>query len=121
MRSKYGAIPTVVDGIRFHSRAESRRYAELKLLEKAGHIEDLVLQPKFPLHARSSTGQVGEAIKALAGTRETKIGEYRGDFSYLDFKRGRVVEDVKGMDTPLSRWKRKHVALQYGVTVEIIR
>lgn len=64
---------------------------------------------------------MGEAIKALAGTRDTKVGDYRGDFSYLDYKRGRIVEDVKGMDTPLSKWKQKHVALQYGITVEIVK
>lgn len=119
--SKYHAQPTIVDGIRFASKAEARRYGELRLLEKAGHIEDLAIQPKFPLHARSSTAQVGEAIKALAGTRDTCVGVYRGDFAYLDCRRGRVVEDVKGMDTPLSKWKRKHVAIQYGLTVEIVK
>lgn len=120
-KSKYHAQPTMVDGVRFASKAEARRYRELKLLVKAGEIEDLELQPRFPLHARSSTGQVGEAIKAIAGTRNTKVGEYRGDFAYLDCRRGRIVEDVKGMDIPLSKWKRKHVALQYGITVEIVK
>lgn len=120
-RSKYHAKPTVIDGIRFASKAEARRYQELKMLEKAGEIDDLELQPSFPLHTASTTGQFGEAIKAAAGTRNTLVGHYRGDFRYLDRKRGRVVEDVKGMDTPMSRWKRKHVALQYGVVVEIVR
>jgi len=120
-RSKYHAIPTTVDGIRFASKAEAKRYGELRILERAGHIEGLECQPVFVLHARSSTGQAVEAIKALAGTRETAVGKYRGDFAYLDYKRGRIVEDVKGMDTPLSKWKRKHVAIQYGITVEIVR
>jgi len=30
---KYGAIPTEVDGIRFASKKEEKRYGELKLLE----------------------------------------------------------------------------------------
>src|SRR3990167_2292221 len=33
---KYGAVPTVVDGIRFASKKEARRYSVLRLLEKAG-------------------------------------------------------------------------------------
>lgn len=39
--SKMGNIQTVVDGIKFDSRREARRYAELKLLLRAGIIKDL--------------------------------------------------------------------------------
>jgi hypothetical protein len=28
-----------------------------------------------------------------------------------------VVEDVKGMRTPMYRWKKKHVEAQYGITI----
>jgi hypothetical protein len=38
-RAKYGAEPTVVDGIRFDSKKEAARYQELKLLAKAGEIQ----------------------------------------------------------------------------------
>jgi hypothetical protein len=52
------------------------------------------------------------------------IGHYRGDFAYLK-KSGdacvRIIEDVKGVDTPLSKWKRKHVQAQYGVTVQVVK
>lgn len=106
--SKYHAVPTVVDGIRFASKAEARRYGELKLAERAGRIADLELQPKFPLHVNGA-----------------RIGEYRGDFAYTEVLEGkpagRVVEDVKGMDLPLSRWKRKHVWAEYGVNVVVVR
>ena len=37
-RHKYNARPTVVDGVRYQSTAEARRYGELKLLERAGKI-----------------------------------------------------------------------------------
>lgn len=86
------------------------------MLEKAGEIWDLELQPKFPLSVPSTTGTVMGAAKALAGTFQGRIGEYRGDFAYHD-KSGRVVEDVKGMKTPLYRWKKKHVEAQYGITI----
>jgi len=103
-RSKYGAVPTVVDGIRFDSKKEARRYQELRLLEKAREIEDLTLQPIF-------------SLKASLGT----VGEYRGDFCYTDLRTGlRVVEDVKGVDTPLSKWKRRHVKAQYGIEVQLV-
>src|SRR5687767_14651384 len=35
-RHKFGARATTVDGIRFASQAEAQRYAELRLLERAG-------------------------------------------------------------------------------------
>lgn len=117
-RSKYHARPTVVDGVRFHSQKEAKRYGELKLLEKAGEVWDLVLQPRFPLVVPMTTGTLMGAVKAMSDQPYTKIGEYRGDFAYKD-RTGRVVEDVKGMDTPMSKWKRKHVSAQYGITVRL--
>lgn len=111
--SKYRAQPTVVDGIRFASQKEARRYGELKLLEKAGEIHGLVLQPAFGLHATATD------------TRRTfQVGWYKADFEYCECRRGAkcertrvVVEDVKGFKTPLYRWKKKHVEAQYRVTI----
>ncbi len=99
--NKYRAIPTTVDGIRFHSKKEARRYTELKLLERAGKIRQLLLQPEFPCHV---PGQ------------EIPIGVYRADFSYFDGYH-QVVEDVKGVKTPLYRWKKKHVQAQYKILI----
>jgi len=114
-RHKYGAKRTTVDGIAFASQKEARRYQELKLLERAGEIHGLTLQPGFPL-----------TVSAVADMRElpTKIGDYRADFIYCACRRGAkcdktrlVVEDVKGFKTPLYRWKKKHVEAQYGITI----
>ena len=103
MRHKYGAKPTTVDGIRFHSMKEARRYQELKLLERAGEIQNLSLQPEFPLHAPD---------------QEKPVGRYIADFEYLE--RGKTVtEDVKGYDTAFAKWKRKHLKMQYGFEVRI--
>lgn len=95
-RSKYGAIPTVVDGIRFASKAEAKRWGELKLLERDGEIRRLERQPKFDLMV------LGE-----------KIGRYIGDFAYLDKRLCRVVEDVKGYATDEFRLKWAIVRLQH--------
>ncbi len=104
-RSKYGARPTMIDGIRFASEREAKRYCELRLLEKAGEIRNLQLQPRFYLWAPG-------------GDIDNAIGEYRGDFSYTENQRHTViVEDAKGFKTPLYRWKKKHVEKQYGIRI----
>ena len=39
--SKYNSRKTVLDGIKFDSVKEAKRYAELKLMERAGVISHL--------------------------------------------------------------------------------
>jgi hypothetical protein len=106
-RSKYHAQPTVVDGIRFHSAAESRYYAWLKLFEKTGDIADIECQPSWELHAPN--GEV--------------LGKFVADFRYRFVRSGEVtVIDVKGMKTlPLARWKQKHLRAEYGIVVTEVR
>lgn len=100
--SKYGNKKTVVDGITFDSKKEAARYAELKLMEKAGVIMSLELQPTFPVYIDGK-----------------KVFEYRADFKYwIDGKDGRyVIEDVKGVKTDVYRIKKKCVEAQYGITI----
>ena len=98
--NKFNAMPTTVDGIRFASRREAKRYSQLKLLERAGTISNLELQPRYNINVN------GEYI-----------GFYKADFRY--FEDGcRVVEDTKGMKTPLYRWKKKLVEVLFpGVKI----
>ena len=113
--NKYRAIRTTVDGIAFHSKREAARYLELKLLERAGEISDLVLQPRYPLMAPLTTGTIAGALR---GKDYPVIGHYVADFAYYDERIGeRVIEDVKGMKTAMYRWKAKHLAAQYGVKI----
>lgn len=111
-RSKYGAVPVEVDGVRFHSKREARRYRELRVLQAAGVIRDLELQPKYALHAVSV--ETGEVIK---------VGDFLADFRYRRTDTGAVtVEDTKGMGTlPLARWKQRHCRCEYGVIVQEVR
>lgn len=111
-RSKYGATPTMVDGIRFHSAKEAHRYGELRLLLRAGTIFRLELQPVYRLCAWRPAFK-GEPIL---------IGHYVADFRYCYRADcvcawGCVIEDVKGMKTPLYTWKKKHVEAQYNITI----
>jgi len=111
-RSKYSAQPTVVDGIRFASKREAQRYGELKVLEKAGQIHSLRLQPSFALDV------IGGFVKDV----RINLGVYKADFDYFDLKADtRVIEDVKGMATPLYKWKKRHVEAQYGVKIREVK
>jgi hypothetical protein len=104
--SKYGAKRTVVDGITFASKAEARRYSELRLMQREGAIRDLELQVKYPLHAHGPDG------------KPWKVGNYIADFVYTRHSDNeQIVEDVKGFKTPLYNWKKKHVAAEYGIDI----
>ncbi len=109
--NKYRAKPTVIDGIRFASKGEARRYVELRTLEKAGVISHLELQPAYKLYCGL------EPVKYDSG-RQAK---YIADFRYMDIERGLVVEDFKGMDTAVSKLKRAMVRAHYGISIELIK
>ena len=105
MRNKYHAVRTEVDGIGFASKREAQRYVELKLLEKAGEITELELQPSYPLLA----------VAPLGGM--VQVGKYIADFRYLTRDADVVVEDVKGVKTPVYNLKKKIVRANYGVQI----
>jgi hypothetical protein len=94
--NKYSNKKTKVDGITFDSKKEAKRYKELKLLEKAGVIKDLELQPKFLI------------VDTLRKNGKTfKKRSYIADFMYYDNERKKtVVEDVKGYKAKLYPIKR---------------
>jgi hypothetical protein len=102
--TKYHAKPTVVEGIRFASQKEARRYTELRLLEAAGAITDLRLQVRYPLHTVTPSGELA------------KVCEYRADFRYVE-NGAMVVEDCKGVVTQTYATKRKWMLLEYGIAI----
>ena len=122
-RSKYKAVKTTIDGITFDSKREAKRYTELKLLEKAGHITHLELQPEYQITINGA-----------------KICKYKADFRYFTVraekneqsynskgewqtptmtgdKEGQIVEDVKGFKTPIYRLKKRLVEASYPGTL----
>lgn len=105
-RRKYGNTHVVVDGIRFDSKREATYYAELKIRERAGEVGGIEVHKRFP----------------LLTPRDGVVGAYESDFAFFDYSADKFrIVDVKGLDTPLSRWKRRHLELQSGVPVEIVR
>ncbi len=61
-RRKFGNKPTDVDGMRFDSAKEARRFGELRLLERAGEITELRTQPRFPLEVNGQLEDVKSEI-----------------------------------------------------------
>jgi hypothetical protein len=96
-KHKYKAKPTVVNGIRFGSAKEARRYTELALLANQKQISGLELQVRYKI--------VIESV-------------YVADFRYRDHKTGNiVVEDVKGFKTREYKRKKRLMREQHGIEI----
>lgn len=104
-RNKFNARKTEVDGITFDSALEARYYRNLKLMEKAGVVYGVERQVEYAIE--------------INGKRCCK---YLADFRFYDKEQDRVrVIDCKGMDTPVSKLKRRLVAAAHGVEVEVVK
>ncbi len=102
---KYGNQVKEVDGFVFDSIAEANHYKDLRLMEAAGAITHLRLQPRYPLLVN------GE-----------KVAAYVADFEYLDVETGQlVVEDCKGFSTPVYKLKAKLMKAIHGIAVKEVR
>lgn len=128
MRSKYYNKKTYTsDGIKHDSQKEATRWAELKLLQRAGEISDLQRQVEFELIPNQY--EVVERVSKKTGeplVPETKLIErkvcYIADFVYTDKNGNRVVEDTKSeiTQTPVFVVKRKLMLFVHGIKVKIV-
>lgn len=97
-KHKYKATPTTVDGIRFASAKEAKRYGELKLLAASKQITDLQLQVRYKL-----------VVQMV----------YVADFRYYERSTGKeVVEDVKGFKTREYKRKKRLLKEQHGIEIK---
>ena len=101
MYSKYHAKKVTIDGHTFDSIRESKRYQELKLLEKAKEIKDLKLQVPFVLINKS---EYGREIK-YTGHSNGMWKEY-------------VVEDSKGYRTDVYKLKKRLFEERYKIKIK---
>ena len=99
---KYNNTKIRVDGRLFDSKAEAARWQELQLLERAGEITELERQVEY------------ELIPKQPGERAVK---YIADFRYKDHEGNTVVEDTKGVKTPVYILKRKLMLRVHGIRV----
>lgn len=97
---KYNNEITVVNGKKFRSKLEAKRYQQLLIEEQIGEISDLRLQPRFPI--------IINGIKCFT---------YVSDFEYL--RRGDdilTIEDAKGYWPQESKNKFKSAKASYPNT-----
>jgi len=95
-KHKYSAVRVDSADGKFDSKAEYRRWLQLKLQLQAGEITDLIRQPRFQLQPKFKHPVEGNI----------RMIEYVADFQY--FGSGKlIVEDVKGVRTEAFDLKRK--------------
>ena len=100
--NKYGARKIEVDGEKFDSAKEYRRWCELKILERAGVITELKRQVSFELIPK----QKGE-----------RACTYVADFTY--YQDGEyIVEDAKGLKTDVYRIKKKLMLWVHNIRIK---
>lgn len=122
--SKYKAKKASVDGIEFDSRKEANRYCELKLLQRAGKIQNLELQKAIELiPAQREADTIGKRGGVIKGKVIEKAVFYRADFVYTE-NGETVVEDVKGYKGggayAVFTIKRKLLLYKYGIKIKEI-
>ena len=111
-RRKFLNLKTEFDGQKFDSRKEANRYAELRLMERAGAIYELRRQVVFEIIPTQKDETTGELIERPA--------RYIADFVYRDaFTHKLIVEDVKSKATKTPEYilKRKLMYYRFGIRV----
>lgn len=119
-KNKYGARTRIINGEAFDSIKEAKRYQELLLLEKAGHIRNLERQPAFGLIPAqyeffARYGKSGKRLKDGKKCIENSV-KYIADFSYIKDDE-LIVEDTKGFRTKDYIIKRKLMLWIYGIKI----
>ena len=102
---KFNAVKTVVDGVRFDSKLEARRWNELLMLQRAKAITDLQRQVPFDLMVNGH-----------------HVTRYVADATYTEVETGeRIVEDCKSPATltPEFRIKAKLLEAIHGIVIQI--
>jgi len=117
-QKKFNNKKVIIDGIKFDSKSEGRRYLELKERQRIGAISSLVCHPKFDL--QPSFKKNGKTIQKIT---------WSGDFSYY-FDGKRIIEDVKPFNKKKGKWviepasRLRHKLFEYkypDLTIEFVR
>lgn len=123
MYRKYNNKKVMVDGIKFDSKKEAKRYQELKMLEQAGHITDLKRQAKYVLIPAQyePSDEVYVKGKDKGKKKKGRLIErecaYYADFVYTENGKT-VVEDTKGVKTPEYIIKRKLMLYVHNIKIK---
>lgn len=107
MHNKYNNKKMVVDGITFDSKAEAKRYGELKMLEKGKVISNLRLQVAYEL-----------LPKLTIRGKKHRATKYHADFVYFDNEtKQEVVEDKKGVKTAVYKLKKLLMKQMHNIEI----
>lgn len=123
--SKYLAKKVTVDGIKFDSQKEANRYVELKILERAGEIQNLQMQVPYillPTQYETVTEYTPKTHKPKSVQKVVeKQVKYIADFQYKQDGKT-IVEDVKGYRDgqayALFKLKRKLMLYFHGIKIK---
>ena len=110
-QSKHKNKITMVDGIKFHSMREAKRWQELKAMESAGLIKELRRQVPFVL-----------AESVILQGRKKPAMRYIADFEYMQ-NNCLVVEDSKASHLRKDSSFRKSMHLMmsvHGIEIKLI-
>lgn len=123
--SKYGAKAVVIAGIRFPSKGEGDRYLYLRECERVGIISDLRLQVPFelypPVYEQKTLTRGPRAGQTVNGRLLMGGMSYVADFVYK-LPDGRVVvEDYKGVQTPVFKIKYRLMIERFGIKIRIVK
>lgn len=123
--NKYQAQKCEFNGLRFDSKREANRYAELLLLSRSGQITGLQRQVKFELiPAQREPDKKGKRGGMIKGKTLEQSCDYYADFVYKDKQGNMVVEDVKGYKKggaySVFTIKRKLMLHKYGIKIREI-
>ena len=127
MENKYKNQKIIIDGIEFDSKKEANRYCELRLLQRAGRIQNLERQKEYELipaqyESFERYGKNGKRLKDGKRCIEQSV-KYIADFAYTENGK-QIVEDVKGYRDPKSAGcakfviKRKLMLYVHGIKIK---
>lgn len=111
--NKFGAMATKVDGLRFDSKLEAKRYRELVLLQKSGAISYFLRQVAFML-----PGGIRYRVDFQIFYRHqdgVRLGPTTGCAQVVEY------EDCKGHQDRTGINKIRQVEDIYGITINLVK
>lgn len=122
-KSKYHNETVTVDGIRYDSKNEALRHNFLKIMEQAGEIHNLRYHVKYELiPAITEEVVVHLKTKDKIVTKTVQSARYyEADFVYINKSGEEVVEDFKGQETELFKFKAALFRYKYGKDIKIVK
>ncbi len=106
---KYGNKPCQIGAEKYRSQREAKRHQDLRYLQALGKIAGLTREVPFVL---------APGVKLEGESRARPAMRYIADFVYSTAEGATVVEDAKGMRTPVYRLKKHLMATVHGIHVK---